>query len=741
MKMRRSIVFFLALCSLTSGQLFSQCPILPTPEVYIQYTEYMELEQSLTINDNTLPQNIRLYLEQELWSRFEIKLKTKRSGAELSFLNVFSSNEADPKLYQIHITDKILLQSTTDEGMFYAVNSFLQLIQGEKGHWKIQCCIVKDQPKFSWRGLHLDVSRHFFTVDEVKRYIDLMALYKYNTFHWHLTDDQGWRIEIKKYPKLTEIGAWRDSTVNKHYSTNPRTYTVERYGGFYTQEQIKDVVKYAQDRYITVVPEIEMPGHSRAALAAYPQYSCTGKLQEVPGLWGIFEDIYCSKKESIQFLQDILAEVIELFPGKYIHIGGDEAPKDRWKVCPACQAVITANGLKDEHELQSYFIRQMDEFLTTKGKQLIGWDEILEGGLSPNAAVMSWRGIAGGIEAASQGHDVVMTPGSHCYFDHYQSDNPGEPLAIGGYTPLEKVYQYEPVPKDLELTKHKHILGAQANLWTEYIPDMQQLEYMTYPRAIALAQVLWCTEKPEYAVFWDCLVKHHLSLLTVKKVNFSKALFATKLEVNRHEKGLELLFISPHPDSEPSRQILERDLTEEPRSRRINIHSSGVTYPIPDSEFTLLKHSAIGLPVNYQTQPNSHYSHNKEVALVDGIKGRRPWNGKEWMGFDTSRISVTIDLLQSSEVKTVTIGLLDDNGAWIYLPERIFVSVSDDNINWNIVQEQDIKEETKLLLNQKGRYVKVEMESLTKIPEGKPGAGQNPWTFVDEILIDYRHQK
>jgi hexosaminidase len=357
---------------------------------------------------------------------------------------------------------------------------------------------VKDFPNFQWRGLHLDVSRHFFTVEEIKRFIDLMSYYKFNTFHWHLTDDQGWRIEIKKYPKLTEIGAWRDSTVDNHYTTVPRTYTKARYGGFYTQEQIKDVVAYAEAKYVTIVPEIEMPGHARAALAAYPEYSCTGKAQGVEGLWGIFDDIFCSKPASIQFLKDILDEVIPLFPGQYIHIGGDEAPKTRWHNCPKCQDIMKENHLKDEHELQSYFIRQMDAYVTAKGKKIIGWDEILEGGLSPNAAVMSWRGFDGGLEAAKQGHYVVMTPGSHCYFDHYQGKGKDEPLAIGGYTSLEKVFTFNPIPPDLGPEVSSYILGGQANIWTEYIPAFSKVEYMAYPRAIALSQALWCQEKPKF---------------------------------------------------------------------------------------------------------------------------------------------------------------------------------------------------------------------------------------------------
>ena len=416
----------------------------------------------------------------------------------------------------------------------------MQLIQTEDDIKYISKAFVQDYPKFQWRGLHLDVSRHFFTVNEVKRYLDLMAMYKFNTFHWHLTDDQGWRIEIKKYPELTKIGGWRDSTLQNHYNSMPRTYDKTKYGGFYTQEEIKDIVSYANQRYITVVPEIEMPGHSRAALAAYPEYSCTKVQKGVPGTWGVFEDIYCSKEETFVFLKNILDEVINLFPGQYIHIGGDEAPKTRWKQCDQCQDVIKTNGLKDEHELQSFFIKKIEKYLNSKNKKLIGWDEILDGGLSPNSTVMSWRGVKGGIQASKQGNYVVMTPGTHCYFDHYQGKNKEEPLAIGGYTPLEKVYQFNPIPKELDVAQASFILGGQANLWTEYISTIKQLEYMTFPRAIALSQALWCSNKPDYKDFCTVLFDQHFKRLDFFHVNYSKTSLKPIISFKSEEDGLSI---------------------------------------------------------------------------------------------------------------------------------------------------------------------------------------------------------
>jgi hexosaminidase len=374
-------------------------------------------------------------------------------------------------------------------GAFYAMQTLFQLLppQFEYGTrvegvaWEVPCVRVQDAPRFAWRGMHLDVGRHFFGKKFVEEYIDLISRYKFNVFHWHLTEDQGWRIEIMKYPRLTSVGSWRKETLGDG----------QPHGGYYTQDEIREVVAYARERFVTIVPEIEMPGHSTAALAAYPELSCTGGPFEVQTKWRVFEDVYCAGNErTFEFLEDVLSEVMELFPGRFIHIGGDECPKTRWKVCPRCQARIKAEGLAGEHELQSYFVRRIEKFLNAHGKRLVGWDEILEGGLAPNATVMSWRGIDGGIAAASSGHDVVMTPTSNCYFDYCQGLT-GEPGAIGNYLPLDRVYSYEPVPPGLTPDQARHILGAQGNVWTEYIPDAQKAEYMTFPRACAMSEVLW----------------------------------------------------------------------------------------------------------------------------------------------------------------------------------------------------------------------------------------------------------
>ena len=395
--------------------------------------------------------------------------------------------------YHLSVTRRGITVSGSDEaGCFYGLITLFQLIPFGEGPRGIAAVEITDYPRFKWRGVHLDVGRHFFSTDFIKTYLDIMAFHKMNTFHWHLTEDQGWRIEIRKYPKLTEVGAWRDETIAGHYGDKPRKYDGIPHGGFYTQDEIIEIIHYATDRFITIVPEIEMPGHAQAAIASYPELGCTGKKVPVKKEWGISPYIYNVEDKTFSFLEDVLAEVISLFPGEYIHIGGDEAIKDQWKSSKAVQEKIRELGLEDEHELQSYFITRIEKFLNSKGKRIIGWDEILEGGLAPNAAVMSWRGTEGGIEAAKLHHEVVMTPTSYCYFDYYQSeDHEKEPLAIGGLLPIEKVYHLEPVPEVLNEEESKYIIGAQANVWTEYMATEDHVEYMLLPRLGALSEVVW----------------------------------------------------------------------------------------------------------------------------------------------------------------------------------------------------------------------------------------------------------
>ncbi len=423
-----------------------------------------------------------------------------------SVLMVLDPSVKNDEGYQLSVTPNgVTIYAKTAAGLFYAVQTIRQLLPPEvekpviiKGiQLTLPVCVIADKPRFAYRGMHLDVGRHMFPVASIKRYIDMLALHKLNTFHWHLTEDQGWRIEIKKYPRLTQIGAFRKETVAGPQKKVNNTFDGTPYGGFYTQNEVRDIVKYAAERFITVIPEIEMPGHAIAALTSYPELSCTGGPFEVRKLWGVDEDVFCAGNEHVfNFLQDVLTEVMELFPSKYIHIGGDECPKKRWEKCDKCQKRIKDEGLKNELELQSYFIRRIEKFVSSKGRNIIGWDEILEGGLAPGATVMSWRGEQGGIEAAKSGHNVIMTPGKYTYFCYYQSENhDDQPLALGGYVPLELVYGYNPTPKELTAEEQKHILGLQGCLWSEQIPTPEILEFMAYPRTFAIAETGWTPDR------------------------------------------------------------------------------------------------------------------------------------------------------------------------------------------------------------------------------------------------------
>ncbi|MCU0467099.1 MAG: beta-N-acetylhexosaminidase [Arcicella sp.] len=438
--------------------------------------------------------------------------------------------------YKLDVSPKqVLISAKTAKGAFYGVQTLLQLlptdvfkegkVEGIK--WTIPCCKIEDAPRYSYRGLHLDVGRHFSPVPFIKKYIDLIALHKFNTFHWHLTEDQGWRIEIKKYPKLTEIGSIRKETLVGKYGSGK--YDGKPYGDFYTQEEVKEVIAYATKKFVTIVPEIEMPGHAQAALAAYPEFGCNqDKIYQVHTTWGVSNDVFCPREETFTFLENVLTEVIDLFPSQYIHIGGDECPKDQWKTSRFCQDLMKKEGLKDEHELQSYFIRRIDKFITSKGRKMIGWDEILEGGLSPNATVMSWRGETGGIAAAKQNHDVIMTPTTYVYLDYYQGDPKTEPLAIGGFLPIEKVYGYEPAPKELTEEQQKKIIGIQANVWTEYLPTSASVEYMAYPRACAVAETAWSPKSSKNFDNFKNRLKTHVQRLENLKVNYSKTFLSEK---------------------------------------------------------------------------------------------------------------------------------------------------------------------------------------------------------------------
>lgn len=657
---------------------------------------------------------------------------------------------------------------------FQGIQTLIQLLPVQKSaSLKIASVTVKDAPRFAYRGMHLDVGRHFFPIAFIKKYIDYLALHKMNYFHWHLTDDQGWRIEIKKYPRLTQIGGFRNGTIIGRY---PGTGNDEqRYGGYYTQDEIRDIVAYAAQRFITVVPEIELPGHASAAIAAYPILSCfpsestqhpadcawagdtTGK--QVQQTWGVFDDVFCAGKETtFSFLQDVMDEVMELFPGKLLHVGGDECPKSNWKRCPQCQQRMRDNNLKDEHELQSYFIQRMEKYLNGKGRSIIGWDEILEGGLAPNAAVMSWRGEDGGITAAKQKHNVVMTPGGWMYFDHTQSEQE-DSVTIGGFTTIQKVYSYEPIPAALTADEGKYILGAQANLWTEYIKNPRKVEYMVFPRMSALSEVQWSSKENRN---WDSFEKRlqtQFRRYDLWKANYSKAYFDLQATVQpaADHKGLTWKLTTKQAGAKISYQIqksgqapakawatykapiaVQQSLTITARSTAPN----GTVGNAVVQEFKFNK--ATGKPVQLTYEPGRSYPGDGAFTLVNGIQNTKGLaRSKEFLGFEGNDCEAIIDLGNATEVKEVIAHILEQNGSWIYRPQSITVWLSDDGAQYReagtasmFIQVTPLKTVGVSFAPQKARYVKVLIKNHGLIADGQAGAGHKAWLFVDELEVN-----
>ncbi|MBA7648813.1 hypothetical protein ES703_56603 [subsurface metagenome] len=673
--------------------------------------------------------------------------------------------------YELSVTpNSVILRAPKTAGLFYGVQTIRALlpVQIESPKkvrseitWSIPHVKILDMPRYKWRGMHLDVCRHFMPKEFVKKYIDYLAMHKFNTFHWHLTEDQGWRIEIKKYPKLTEIGAWRKETLIGYMRDEPPKFDGKPHGGFYTQEEIKEIVEYAKSRYITIVPEIEMPGHAGAALAAYPELSCTGGPFEVMTKWGINEDVYCAGNEkTFSFLEDVLLEVIELFPSEYIHIGGDECPKARWEECPKCQARIKENNLKDEHELQSYFIKRIEWFLNSKGRKLIGWDEILEGGLAPDATVMSWRGIVGGIEASKAGHDVVMAPYSHVYFDYYQGNPDLEPLAIGGYLPLKKVYSFEPTPEDLFPEQSKHILGAQANVWTEYIKTPENVEYMAFPRIAAISEVVWTPKElknwDDFIMSMDKQFKRYELLginyaKSVYNVNFSSVVDTLNIElmVNLDAEAYQPTIYYTLDGREPT---TKSNLFEEPFALNKTSIIKAVVFKegkllgkISRQEFLI--HKAIGRKIKYKYPYNERYTGGGDFALVDGIRGTKNIRGGHWQGYEGDDLEVVVDLGEITTISKISVGFLQVRDSWIFLPIFVEYTLSKDRneieaigfIKNDIPMDKGgviLKDFTLELPETKARLVKIKAKNIGVCPQWHRGAGDKAWLFADEIIVE-----
>ncbi|MNK00332.1 Beta-hexosaminidase [compost metagenome] len=732
--MKISLLILLALC--TSRLIAQHSSVFPQPVKMEQTTDNFVFNGRLALESNEDTKAALPYLK-DLFAKTQVQLELsndKDAAVRLQKINTFVYTEG----YQLTVTNTgIEIRYSNTESLLNAFKTLSQLIRNPK---ELAGVRISDEPAFGYRGVHLDCSRHFFTIEEIKGFIDQISRLKFNKFHWHLTDDQGWRIEIKKYPKLTSIGAWRDSTLIGHFSKEPIEYEHHRYGGFYTQEEAKQIVAYARTRGIEVIPEIEMPGHASAAIAAYPELSCMEKQIPVVGTWGVFDDVFCSQEKTRSFLKDVLDEVIGIFPSQVIHIGGDECPKVNWEKCPKCKQVMTENNLHSSHELQSFFIRDIEKHLNSKGRTIIGWDEILEGGLAPNAQVMSWQGLEGGIAAAKEKHQVVMTPTSHCYFDYYQSGHPSEPLAIGGYLPLEKVYEFDPL-KGLETQYQKYILGAQANLWTEYIQTMDAVEYSIFPRLVAMSEVLWNKSKVPYPDFVAALSNYYLPLLKKDGVQFSTSFLDPKLDLNYSKTGVNYQLVKPiegvsfSMNNQPADRIsLLR--TEQPKEEKYRIHSRIGDQELRVCDYTFTSHLALGKPVYFETTPHEKYNHNMSFGLTDGVVGKKPWKGNEWLGFNNDTIRFTLDMETLTKFGNIRIETLHDPGSWIYRPEHFQVEISSNGKKFKTVGKSaltgDLISVTKKM---KARYIRVSIYNKELIPPGQTGAGFTPWTFINEIIV------
>lgn len=720
---------------------------------------------SLGTNNQDMKRNANMlasYIEQATGIRPTVG--KGKSGAAI--ILTIDKTIANAEGYKLDADAKqIRIAGASAAGVFYGIQTLrksLPLVNGKASKVSIPAVHITDAPRFAYRGTHLDVSRHFVTADSVRQFIDMLALHNINRFHWHLTDDQGWRIEIKKYPLLTQIGSKRAQTVIGH---NSGKYDGKPYSGFYTQKQIRDIVKYAADRYITIVPEIDLPGHMQAALAAYPDMGCTGGPYEVWQKWGVSDNVLCAGNDkTLTFIDNVLKEITQLFPSKYIHVGGDECPKTQWQKCPKCQARIKALNLeaKDGHSaeerLQSYIITHASNYLKSLGRNTIGWDEILEGGLAEGATVMSWRGESGGIAAAKQHHDVVMTPNSYLYFDYYQSlDKANEPLAIGGYLPLETVYSYEPMPKELTADEARHIIGVQANIWTEYMPTFKQMQYMALPRLAALSEVQWSQPAlKDYTSFTNRLTEF-THLYDRLGYNYAKHLYNVAIHVDSDNKWREILIHMTTAGNAEIRYTLDGTeptanstlytgaiVLQKSAKIRAAAFRDGKRSSVTSQNISFNK--ATACPVELLQPTHKNYTYNGGATLTDGLLGNKGFGTGRWLGFSGNDLEAVIDLKQNTDVSSVSLNTCVDKGSWIFDARNIEVSVSADGKSFTKVASKSLpalEEQTpdniytyELTFPQTTtRYVKVTATSEHNIPEWHGGKGKPAFLFVDEISV------
>ena len=767
-------IFFLLATTSYSHLAANEYNIIPYPQKLIPRTGTFIFNKKTVILCPNKPEVLKL--AQQFATQFalvtgiklDIQYNSKTDAKNAIIFQQTTSSDFNTEAYDLQVSQQnIKLSAKASNGFFYGLQSLYQLLptdiygqkKSELKSWTVPCVLINDVPRFAYRGLHLDVCRHFFPVAFVKKYIDAMAIHKFNTFHWHLTDDQGWRIEIKKYPRLTEVGSKRSETLEGYYFERyPQQFDGKPYGGYYTQAEAREIVAYAKARFITVIPEIELPGHAQAAIAAYPYLSCTrDSTIKVATKWGVFTEVYCPREATFEFLENVLTEVMDIFPGKYIHIGGDECLKDRWKVCPDCQALIKRLNLKNEDALQSYFVERIEKFINAKGRQIIGWDEILDGGLAPNATVMSWRGTQGGVAAAKSGHDVIMTPGSHCYFDQYQANPVNEPTTIGGLLYLKKVYEYEPIPTELTTNEAKHVLGAQANLWSEYLPSTKQAEYMAFPRVSAMSEVVWGSKENRN---WDSFRSRMLT-------DFERY---SRLDIEPCRAFFDVQFQSGITANKKLQVTLECDYP----NVQIHYNNTGKTPTINDALYTqpfILTSSAqimaaafvngkmIGKPTlsSFVVSKLTGLSYTKNVApgwydggtanaLTDGREGNTKV-ASQWVGLgkgaDCEIIFECSDALNPITIEKVSVGMLQATALGVGISPEIQLYGSLDGKQYKFIAESKIAPSTApfwevsrpLLVFPvvQVNYLKIVLKKAGDSPLDLPKVGDGSYLFVDEI--------
>lgn len=723
--------------------------LIPFPNSIEIDSGYFEINGETTIQTTINFKNEYNYLKNILSNNLndsiEVLHELNLSNNSIQFIQLFNKgfHPEQDEYYKLVINkQRIMLSAYQPAGIMRGIQTLRQLFVNDfhkkvkRNSWYIPCLTIEDAPKFKHRGLLLDVCRHFFDKDVVLKYIDALAYYKMNVLHLHLTEDQGWRMPIDKYPLLNEIGSWRlDSNGNK-------------YGGYYTKEELREIVAYAAERHITVIPEIELPGHAQASLAAYPQFSCTGGPIEVVNDWGVFKEIYCAGNDStFDFIEDILTEVMEIFPSEYIHIGGDEAPKFRWEHCEKCQKRMKDEGLANEHELQSYFIQRIEHFLNAHDRKLIGWDEILEGGLSDNATVQSWRGFDGGKLAAESGHQAIMSPTSHCYLDYGLNS-----------IDLKKIYNFDPIPTDINPDAIQFIIGGECNMWTEHVPNETNLDSKVFPRMIGLAEVLWSyPEERDFVNFYTRLQKHYPTLRAfgieygletigtyLKEVFTDSTIFIT-LEKNLPDLALKYYWFGR------DNQELSYDspIPFEEGELHVQAYKNEKKYGDPITQ-RYTKHLAMNTEVTYQSAYNESYPANGTKALVDGKIGSADFHDGNWQGFWNQDVDLIVDLGKQQTLKYVRFNFYQYANSWIFLPKKITIRSSEDGSNWKdfmVYTNEEIdlsnrKSHKTVVCSPKKeqtisnpRYLKIYIEGIDKIPAGHEAAGQDTWLFIDEIIV------